>query len=59
MIISVALSWSDLWAQDASLEEVPQADRDQNVKEVLMEIGNKMKRRNKVNELTDFKVMKI
>jgi len=48
-----------LWRQDATLEEVPQGERDQNIREVLTEIGNKMKRRNKVNELTQFNVMKV
>lgn len=54
VIISLALNWHDLWHQDASLEEVPQHERDDTIKEVILEIGNKMKRRFKVPEMTSF-----
>ena len=59
VIISLALSWHDLWKQDATLEEVDQKQRDETINEVLIEIGNKMKRRNKVTEMNDFHVKKV
>ena len=59
VIFSFALSWDDLWREGASLEEVPQPERDEIVKEVLQEIGNKMKRRHKVSDLVAFNVKKV
>ena len=55
----MALNWADLWAQDASEMDVPQDERDEIIEEVLTEIGKKMKRRNKVNEMTTFKTKKV
>ena len=46
VIISLALNWDDLWKHDASYEEVSEKEREETVNEVLIEIGNKMKRRN-------------
>lgn len=59
VIISLALNWEDLWHEGASLEEVDQKTRDENINEVLIEIGNKMKRRNRVHEMMDFIVKKV
>ena len=46
VIISLALNWDDLWKHDATYEEVSEKEREETVNEVLIEIGNKMKRRN-------------
>ena len=59
VIISLALNWEDLWHEGASLEEVDQKTRDENINEVIIEIGNKMKRRNRVTEMMDFIVKKV
>ena len=59
VILSLALNWADLWREGATLDEVNQADRDETINEVLVEIGNKMKRRNQAPELTAFKVKKV
>ena len=59
VILSMAINQDDLWDEHASLEEVPKKERDETLKEVLTEIGNKMKRRHKLKELMTFEVKKM
>ena len=59
IIFSMAINWSHLWHEGASLEEVHQDHRDHVIGDVLHEIGEQMDHLNDKHELTVFEIRKV
>ena len=57
--IRYRLKWDALWKEGATLEEVPQKERDEYIDEALMEISSKMKRKHKLRSLSKFNIREM
>lgn len=51
------LKWDALWSEEATLDEVSEADREDYINEALIEISSKMRRKHQVKNMKDFKVI--
>ena len=55
--LKLKLKWDALWAEESTLEEVTEEEREEYVNEALMEFSSKMKRKHKVKTMNKFTVL--
>ena len=57
--IRYKLKWEALWKEDATLEEVGEAERAEYINEALIEISSKMKRKHKQKQMGSYKLLEF